>query len=121
MARWLEGQTGVWRVIHPALPSHRDHGLFVRDFSGAGSTFALLLDPKPRAALAAMVDGFELFGMGWSWGGYESLCLPIHPDKTRTATRWTEPGPMLRLHIGLEGVDDLKSDLSAALARYLAA
>ncbi len=121
MAGWLEGQSGVRRVIHPALPSHRDHGLFTRDFSGAGSTFALLLDPKPRAALAAMVDGLQLFGMGWSWGGYESLCLPIHPEKVRTATRWSEAGPMLRLHIGLEGVDDLKSDLSAALARYLAA
>ena len=121
IASWLESQPGVRRVIHPALPSHPDHKLFARDFSGAGSTFAILLDPKPRAALAAMVDGFELFGMGWSWGGYESLCLPIHPEKTRTATRWSEAGPMLRLHIGLEGVGDLKSDLSAALARYLAA
>jgi cystathionine beta-lyase len=68
-----------------------------------------------------MVDGFELFGMGWSWGGYESLCLPIHPEKIRTAVRWTEPGPMLRLHIGLEGMDDLKADLAAALERYRAA
>lgn len=121
LARWLEEQPGVRRVIHPALASHPDHALFARDFSGAGSTFAALLENRPRAALASMLDGLELFGMGWSWGGYESLCLPIHPEKTRTATRWSEPGPMLRLHIGLEGVDDLKSDLSAALARYLAA
>ena len=68
-----------------------------------------------------MVDGFELFGMGWSWGGYESLCLPIHPEKIRTATSWDEPGPMLRIHTGLEGLDDLKADLAAALARYRAA
>jgi cystathionine beta-lyase len=121
IARWLEGQAGIRQVIHPALSSHPDHAVFARDFSGAGSVFSLLLDPKPRAALAAMVDGFDLFAMGWSWGGYESLCLPISPGKVRTATKWTEPGPMLRLHIGLEGVDDIKADLSAALARYRAA
>lgn len=118
IAAWIAGQPGVLRAIHPALPSHPDHGLFKRDFSGAGSVFSVVLEPKPRAALAAMVDGFDLFAMGWSWGGYESLCLPIHPEKVRTATPWTEAGTMLRLHIGLEGVDDLKADLAAALARY---
>jgi cysteine-S-conjugate beta-lyase len=121
LALWLEGQPGIRRVIHPALPSHPDHALFERDFRGAGSVFSVLLDARPRAALAAMVDGFELFGMGWSWGGYESLCLPIHPEKTRTATAWDEPGPMLRIHTGLEGLDDLKADLAQGLERYLAA
>jgi cystathionine beta-lyase len=80
-----------------------------------------VLRPKPRPALAAMVDGFNLFGMGWSWGGYESLCLPVRPKSVRTATEWDEAGPMLRLHIGLEAVDDLKADLAAALERYAAA
>jgi cystathionine beta-lyase len=118
IARWLEQQPGVRRVIHPALASHPDHALFKRDFRGGGSVFSALLEPKPREALAAMVDGFRLFGMGWSWGGYESLCLPIHPEKIRTAVKWEELGPMLRLHIGLEGVDDLKADLADALTRY---
>lgn len=121
IAAWMEQQPGVRRVIHPALPSHPDHVLFKRDFRGGGSVFSALLEPRSRDALAAMVDGFNLFGMGWSWGGYESLCLPIHPEKVRTAVKWEEPGPMLRLHIGLEGVDDLKADLAQALARYRAA
>ena len=120
IAQWLEGQPGGQRVIHPALPSHPGHAIFARDFTGAGSVFSMILPSKPREALAAMVDGFELFSMGWSWGGYESLCLPIHPERSRTATPWDAGGTMLRLHIGLEAVDDLKADLSAALSRYAA-
>jgi cystathionine beta-lyase len=121
VARWLEAQPGVGRVIHPALPSHPDHALFQRDFTGAGSVFAVVLDERPRDALAAMLDGFELFGLGWSWGGYESLCLPIRPAKIRTAVPWAETRPMIRLHIGLEEIDDLKADLAAGLTRYRAA
>ena len=79
-------------------------------------------NPRDVAALHFRQDVVvELFGMGASWGGYESLCVPVHPEKLRTATPWTEPGPLLRLHVGLETLDDLKADLSAALARYRAA
>ena len=120
-AAWLEAQPGVARVFHPGLASHPDHAIFKRDFTGSGSLFAIALPARDRAALAAMVDGFELFGMGYSWGGYESLCLPIDPARTRTVTHWGPEHCLFRIHIGFEDLEDLKADMTAALTRYTAA
>lgn len=121
IAAWLEQQDEVAQVLHPALPSHPDHALWKRDFSGSGSLFSVLLRPAPRASVAAFLDHLGVFTMGYSWGGYESLCLPVKLDKNRTAKPWTAEGNLFRLHIGLEGVGDLKADLAAAIARYAAA
>jgi cystathionine beta-lyase len=121
IARWLEQRPEVARVLHPALPSHPQHELWKRDFLGACGLFSAVLRPHPKAALASMIEGLELFGIGASWGGYESLVLPFDAAKTRSATAWQPEGPTVRLHIGLEDVDDLKADLEAGFARLAAA
>jgi len=117
LARWLEARPEVARVLHPALPAHPGHALWRRDFSGATGLFGAILAPVPKAALAAMIDGLELFGIGSSWGGYESLCIPAYPERSRSATRWEAPGPLVRFYAGLEDVDDLRADLEAGFER----
>jgi len=121
IARWLEGRPEVARVLHPALPSHPQHALWKRDFLGASGLFSIVLKPVSDKAVAAMLDGLELFGMGFSWGGYESLVIPFDARSYRTATQWQPEGPTLRLHIGLEDVDDLRADLEAGFKRLAAA
>jgi len=120
MARWLEGRPEVARVLHPGLPSHPQHDLWKRDFLGASGLFSVVLKPAEKPALAAMLDGLKLFGMGFSWGGYESLVIPFDPTDYRSATRWEAEGPALRFHIGLEDIDDLKADLEAGFERLVA-
>jgi cystathionine beta-lyase len=120
MARWLKERPEVSRVIHPGLPSDSGHALWKRDFTGASGLFSIVLKPVAHAKLAAMLDGLNLFGMGYSWGGFESLILPFDPSAYRTATTWQAEGPAVRLHIGLEDVEDLKADLEAGFARLCA-
>ena len=119
LARWLRERPEVDRVLHPALPDDPGHALWRRDFAGASGLFGIVLKPVPAAAVAAMLDGLELFGMGFSWGGYESLILPTKP--ARTATRWTATVPLLRIHAGLEDPQDLIADLERGFARLAAA
>jgi cystathionine beta-lyase len=121
IARWLEARPEVAQVLHPALPSHPQHAIWKRDFLGASGLFSIILKPAGKAALAAMLDGLKLFGMGFSWGGYESLVIPFDAAGYRTATRWETAGPALRFHIGLEDVEDLKADLAAGFERLKAA
>ncbi|HVY42211.1 MAG TPA: cystathionine beta-lyase [Hyphomicrobiaceae bacterium] len=121
MARWLEKRPEVSRVLHPGLESHPGHALWKRDFLGASGLFSFVLKPVPKKAVAAMLEGLELFGMGASWGGFESLVLPFNASAYRTATKWEPEGPTVRIHIGLEDVDDLKADLDAGFARLKAA
>jgi cystathionine beta-lyase len=117
IARWLAARPEVSRVLHPALPDHPGHALWKRDFSGASGVFSIVLKPVSKAAVSDFVDNLDLFGIGFSWGGYESLILPFDCAPYRTATAWAPEGPALRLSIGLEDVADLKADLAAGLAR----
>ncbi len=121
MANWLKARPEVARVMHPALPDDPGHALWKRDFTGASSLFGIELAPVSMKAVAAMLDGLSLFGMGASWGGYESLVLPFDCRAYRTATTPAHQGPTVRIHIGLENLDDLKADLDAGFARLRAA
>jgi cystathionine beta-lyase len=117
LARWLAARPEVARVLHPALPDDPGHALWRRDFTGASGLFAIALRRgTAKAGIDAMLDGMELFGMGASWGGFESLILPVHPERLRTAVPWEE-GPVLRLHAGLEDTDDLIADLARGFER----
>jgi cystathionine beta-lyase len=121
MARWLAARPEVARVLHPALESDPGHAIWKRDFTGASGLFSIVLKPAPQKAVDAMLDTVKLFGMGYSWGGFESLVIPFDCDTYRTATKWSPGGPTLRLHIGLENVDDLKADLDRGFAAFNAA
>ena len=117
LAERLAADPRVHRVLHPALPETPGHANFVRDFDGASGLFAITFKGRPDQAVSAFVDALELFGIGYSWGGYESLVTlqPVH--KTRTATHWPDDEHFVRLQIGLEDVEDLWDDLMQALAR----
>lgn len=114
VARWFEARDEIAAVLHPGLPSHPQHEIWRRDFTGACGLFSIIADWSDRERTIAFVDALELFGVGYSWGGFESLCTPASP--TRTARAWTEERQLMRFHIGLEDVDDLIADLDQAFA-----
>jgi cysteine-S-conjugate beta-lyase len=121
MARWLAKRPEVVRVLHPALESDPGHTIWKRDFTGASGLFSIVLKPAPQKAVDALLDAVTLFGMGFSWGGFESLVIPFDCAPYRSATKWAPGGPTLRLHIGLENVEDLKSDLERGFEAFNAA
>jgi cystathionine beta-lyase len=121
MARWLAARPEVARVLHPGLESDPGHAIWKRDFTGASGLFSIVLKPVEQKAVDALLDTVTLFGMGFSWGGFESLIVPFDCEGYRTATKWSPGGPTLRLHIGLENVDDLKADLDRGFAALKAA
>jgi cysteine-S-conjugate beta-lyase len=121
MARWLQKRPEVLRVLHPALPDDPGHAIWKRDFKGSSSLFSIVLKPVPHKAVEAMLNSLGLFGMGFSWGGYESLAVPFDCSEYRTVTKFNPGGPCIRLQIGLESNRDLKADLAAGFRRLLKA
>jgi cysteine-S-conjugate beta-lyase len=121
VARWFEQRPEVLRVLHPALPSHAGHAIWKRDFTGACGLFSIVLKPVPEKAVNAFLNALTLYGMGASWGGYESLVIPFDCSNVRTATQWGPGGPAIRFHIGLEDVSDLIADLKRGFAALAAA
>ena len=116
VANWLAGRAEVGRVLHPALPGNTGHAIWSRDFAGASGLFGFTLKGVDEAARTRFIDSLAHFGIGFSWGGYESLVVPSDPQTIRTATRWTDPDPLVRLSIGLEDPADLIADLERGLA-----
>jgi cystathionine beta-lyase len=115
LARWLQARPEVASILHPGLENDPGHALWKRDFSGACGLFGVILKPVSEAAVAAFVDGLQHFGIGYSWGGFESLIVPAHIR--RTAQPFAAEGPVLRIHAGLEDAGDLIADLEQGLAR----
>ncbi len=114
LAKWLNKRNEVERVLHPAFKSCPGHTVWKRDFTGSSGLFGVVLKPVPLPDLKRFFNSFKLFGIGFSWGGFESLCVHMHPEHNRTATSWDEPGPVLRFHAGLEDIDDMTNDLARA-------
>jgi cysteine-S-conjugate beta-lyase len=118
IARWLAKRPEVLKVMHPALESDPGHAIWKRDFLGASGLFSLVLRPAPEKAVHALLDSLRLFGMGFSWGGYESLVILFDCAGYRTATKWAPGGPALRFHIGLEDPGDLIADLEQGFSAF---
>ncbi len=115
IAHWLNARKEVTSVLHPALPECPGHAYWKRDFTGSSGLFSFVLNGG-KAKAAAFIDALNIFGIGYSWGGFESLALPVHPEKFRTVTSWPASSGVIRLQIGLEDTDDLIADLDEAFA-----
>lgn len=116
LAKWLAKRSEVERIIHPALKGCPGHGVWRRDFTGASGLFSAVLKPVSLPALKAFFNALKLVGIGFSWGGYESLAVHVHPERYRSASDWAEEGPVIRFHAGLEDIDDVKADIDNGFA-----
>jgi cystathionine beta-lyase len=121
VARWLEARPEILRVLHPALPAHPGHAIWKRDFTGACGLFSVVFKPVSDKAVHAFLNALTLYGIGASWGGYESLAIPFDCAPVRTAKPWAPGGPTVRFHIGLEDVTDLIADLERGFEAFAAA
>ncbi len=116
LAKWLAKRSEVERVVHPALKGCPGQAIWKRDFTGASGLFSAVLKPAPPPALKAFFNTLKLVGIGFSWGGFESLAVHVQPERYRTASAWTEEGPVVRFHAGLEDIDDIKADIDNGFA-----
>ena len=114
LAKWLKKRSEVKSILHPAMKGTPGHAIWKRDFTGSSGLFGAVLKPVSLPAIKAFFNAFKLFGIGYSWGGFESLCVHVQPQKYRSASAWTEDGVVIRIHAGLEDIDDLKVDLEHA-------
>jgi cystathionine beta-lyase len=121
IAKWLQDRPEVHRVMHPALPGDPGHAIWSRDYDGASGLFGFVLEACTEKQFAAFMDHMDLFKLGYSWGGFESLVVPTYPNTLRSATEWSAPGPAVRIHVGLEAIEDLVADLERGFARLAAA
>lgn len=117
IARWLTQREEVQAVLYPALEDCPGHQIWRRDFKGASGLFSIVLHPFPQQAIEAFLNGLKLFGLGYSWGGFESLVIPFEPDRQNLGRRWAKGSSGIRFHIGLEDPDDLIADLIAGFTR----
>lgn len=116
LARWLQTRPEIAAIMHPGFENHPSHDLWKRDFTGASGLFSAVFNPVSETAIAAFFDALRVFGIGFSWGGYESLAVRVRPERARSVKLWQSPGPVVRFHAGLEDPEDLIADLDTALA-----
>lgn len=116
IAAWLRERPEVSEVLHPGLPGGPGHDIWLRDFKGSCGLFSIIFEPVNEACVGAFLDTLDLFGLGYSWGGFESLAIPFDPSTYRSATEWVGKGPAVRFHIGLEDPDDLIEDLDSGFS-----
>src|SRR5690242_7399115 len=121
VARWLAERPEVLRIIHPALAGDPGHAIWRRDYLGACGLFSMVLKPVAESSVHAFLNALKLFGLGVSWGGYESLAIPFDCASMRSATTWAPGGPAIRFHVGLEDADDLIRDIERGFAALAAA